>query len=114
MHGHLFPADLPRICDCLMGSPMMAHHRKDLLAGVDGDVLEIGFGTGLNLSHYPRPVRKVTTVDPSVGMTRLARRRITESEINVDQRFLGGEEPPLGDETFDCVVSTWTLCSIPE
>jgi len=104
----------PRICDCLMGSPMMAHHRKDLLAGVDGDVLEIGFGTGLNLSHYPGHVRKVTTVDPSVGMNRLARRRIAESGISVDQRVLGGEDLPFGDETFDCVVSTWTLCSIPE
>jgi SAM-dependent methyltransferase len=104
----------PRICDCLMGSPMMAHHRKDLLAGVDGDVLEIGLGTGLNLPHYPGHVRKVTTVDPSVGMNRLARRRIAESEINVEQRVLGGEDLPFGDETFDCVVSTWTLCSIPE
>src|SRR3954449_418026 len=107
---HVFP----RLCDWVMSAPGMSELRKDLLAGVGGEVLEIGFGTGLNLPHYPEHVRKLTTVDPNAGMNRLARRRIAESEINVDQRVLGGEELPFGDETFDCVVSTWTLCSIPE
>jgi len=103
---------LPRICDCLMGSPVMAQYRKDLLAGVRGEVLEIGFGTGLNLPHYPEHVCKVTTVDPSPGMNRIARRRIARSRIAVDQRVLSGEQLPLGDGTFDFVVTTWTLCSI--
>jgi ubiquinone/menaquinone biosynthesis C-methylase UbiE len=104
----------PRICDCLMGNRVMSRYRKDLLAGVDGDVLEIGFGTGLNLPHYPEHIRKVTTADPSAGMNRLARRRIARSGIVVDQRILGGEELPFEDDTFDSVVSTWTLCSIPD
>src|SRR4051812_37596799 len=104
----------PRLCDYLMSGPVMDRYRKDLLAGVGGDVLEIGIGTGLNLSHYPAQVRKITTVDPSAGMNRLARRRIARSGIGVDQRVLGGEELPFGDETFDCVVSTGTLCSIPD
>jgi ubiquinone/menaquinone biosynthesis C-methylase UbiE len=104
----------PRSCDCLMGNPAMARYRKDLLAGVGGEVLGIGFGTGLNLPHYPEHVRKVTTVEPSAGMNQVARRRIAESGISVDQRVLGGEELPFGDDTFDCVVSTRTLCSIPE
>ena len=92
----------------------MAELRSELLADVGGEVLEIGFGTGLNLPHYPEHVRRITTVDPNPGMNKLARRRIAESGIAVDQRALGGEALPFEDETFDCVVSTWTLCSIPE
>jgi SAM-dependent methyltransferase len=104
----------PRICDCLMGNPVMNGYRKELLAGVGGDVLEIGFGTGLNLPHYPEHVRKITTVEPSAGMNQMALRRITQSGITVDQRALGGEELPFENDTFDSIVSTWTLCSIPE
>src|SRR5262249_28289602 len=85
-----------------------------LLAQASGDVLEIGFGTGLNLPHYPAQVRKVTAVDPSAGMHRLARRRVQEAGVAVDLRVLGGERLPLGGGTFDCAVSTFTLCSIPD
>jgi ubiquinone/menaquinone biosynthesis C-methylase UbiE len=74
--------------------------------------LEIGFGTGLNLPHYPASIKKLTTADPSVGMQQLAQRRIAESGIEVDQRLLSGEELPFADASFDCVVSTFTLCSI--
>src|SRR5262249_29531256 len=81
---------------------------------VGGGVLEIGFGTGLNLAHYPDHVRRITTVDPNPGMNRLALRRIAASGIEVDRRTLGGESVPFEDGRFDCVGSTWTLCSIPE
>jgi ubiquinone/menaquinone biosynthesis C-methylase UbiE len=104
----------PRLCDWVMNDPRMAKLRKELLADVDGEVLEIGFGTGLNLPHYPKDVRRITTVDPNPGMNRIAQRRIAGSGIEVDQRALSGEALPFEDETFDCVVSTWTLCSIPE
>jgi SAM-dependent methyltransferase len=105
----------PRLCDCLMGLPSLAEHRRTLLAGVEGgDILEIGFGTGRNLPHYPAHVRKIVTVDPNPGMNALARRRIAASPIEVDERILGGEALPFDPGTFDCVVSTWTLCSIPE
>jgi SAM-dependent methyltransferase len=104
----------PRLCDCLMGLPPLAELRKRLLADVGGDILEIGFGTGLNLAHYPDPVRRITTVDPNPGMNRLARKRIVASGIEVDQRVLPGEALPFQDGSFDCVVSTWTMCSIPE
>jgi ubiquinone/menaquinone biosynthesis C-methylase UbiE len=92
----------------------MAECRKLVLAEVSGDVLEIGFGTGLNLPHYPRHVRRISTVDPNPGMNKLARKRISESGIEIDQRVIGGEQLPFDDATFDCVVSTWTLCSIPK
>ena len=104
----------PRLCDWMMDDPRLAKLRREALAEVGGEVLEIGFGTGLNLPHYPEPIRRITTVDPNPGMNRLARRRIAGSGIEVDQRVLSGEALPLEDESFDSVVSTWTLCSIPD
>ena len=104
----------PRICDCLMGLPALAELRKDALVDVVGDILEVGFGTGLNLAHYPEHVRRITTVEPNHGMNRLALKRVASSGIQVDQRILGGESMPFDEGTFDCVVSTWTMCSIPE
>jgi ubiquinone/menaquinone biosynthesis C-methylase UbiE len=91
----------------------MAEYRNMVLAEVSGDVLEIGFGTGLNLPHYPPHVRRISTVDPNSGMNKLAQTRISESAREIDQRVIGGEQLPFDDVTFDRVVSTWTLCSIP-
>ena len=104
----------PRLCDWVMDDPAMARLRGELLSDVGGEVLEIGFGTGLNLPHYPEHVRRITTVDPNPGMGRLARRRIAGSGIAVDRRASRGEALPFADGSFDCVVSTWTLCSIPD
>ncbi len=104
----------PRLCDGLMGLPALAEQRRKVLAGVGGEILEIGFGTGRNLAHYPEHVRKITTADPNPGMDGLARRRIAAGRIDVDRRASGGEALPFGGEAFDCVVSTWTLCGIPE
>ena len=112
--GFYSRAIFPRLCDWVMSDPSMAKLRSEVLAVVDGEVLEIGFGTGLNLAHYPPGVRRITTVDPNSGMGRLARRRVAGSGIAVAHRASGGEELPFEGETFDCVVSTWTLCSIPE
>ncbi|MGZ3335899.1 MAG: class I SAM-dependent methyltransferase, partial [Isosphaeraceae bacterium] len=68
--------------------------------------------TGLNLEHYPVHVRHLTAVDPGVCMTQIARRRIERSHIDVDLQVQTAEELPFQDGRFDCVVSTWTLCSI--
>ena len=104
----------PRLCDCLMGLPALAGLRKEVLADVGGEILEVGFGTGLNLAHYPECVRRITTVDPNPGMNKLALKRIAASGIEVDQRRLGGEALPFDNGSFDFVVSTWTMCSITE
>ncbi len=104
----------PRLCDLLLNRPSVAKHRRNLLATACGDVLEVGFGTGLNLPHYPAQVRKITTVDPNAGMHRLAQRRVRRSGIEVDQRVLSGERLPFEDDRFDCAVSTFTLCSIED
>jgi len=92
----------------------VAKHRRELLATTHGEVLEVGFGTGLNLPHYPAQVHRITTVDPSAGMHRLAQRRIRQSKIEVDQQLLSGERLPFEDDRFDCAVSTFTLCSISD
>jgi ubiquinone/menaquinone biosynthesis C-methylase UbiE len=92
----------------------VAEYRKPLLAQARGDILEIGFGTGLNLPHYPEHVRRITAIEPNTGMSRRARQRIEQSRIEVEQRQLGGERLPFPEECFDCVLSTFTLCSIDE
>jgi ubiquinone/menaquinone biosynthesis C-methylase UbiE len=92
----------------------MAALRSDALQQAEGEILEIGFGTGLNLKHYPERVRRITTVDPNPGMAKRALARVKESGIEVDQRLLSGEALPFADDAFDCVVSTWTLCSISD
>jgi SAM-dependent methyltransferase len=104
----------PRLCDWAMRNPHMAELRREALSEVNGEILEIGFGTGLNLEHYPERVRRLTAVDPGLGMARIARRRIERSHIDVDLQVQTAEELTFEDEQFDCVVSTWTLCSIQE
>lgn len=102
----------PRGCDFLMSMPHLAQHRKEVLEGVSGNILEIGFGTGLNLAHYPASIKKIITVDVNPGMNALAQKRIDQSSIEVENLNLNGENLPMEDESFDSVVSTWTMCSI--
>ncbi len=109
LYSRLF---FPWGCDCIMSSPQHDDVRRVLLQDVKGEVLEIGFGTGLNLPHYPDHINRITTVDMNPGMNARALRRIKESPITVDQRVLNGEELPMPDASFDSVVSAWTLCSI--
>lgn len=104
---------LPYLLDLAMAGSTLERYRQDVLAEVSGEVLEIGFGTGLNLPYYPDRVRQIVTVDPSPGVHRLAQKRIEASPITVDHRMLSGEALPMADGTFDSVVSTFTLCSIP-
>src|SRR6266480_4443649 len=102
----------PVLCDLVLNRPFVAKHRRELLTHAGGAILEIGFGTGLNLPHYPSHVHSITTVDPNPGMLRRAERRIAGSGIAVDRRILSSERLPFEDCVFDCVVSTFTLCSI--
>ncbi len=104
----------PRLCDLLMKQEFLAKYRRELLAGASGEILEIGFGTGLNLPYYPPDVRRVTAVDPSPGMHRKARERIAQSGTEVDLLVADCQNLPFRDECFDCVVSSWTLCSIDD
>ncbi|MCT7972719.1 class I SAM-dependent methyltransferase [Laspinema olomoucense] len=105
---------LPKLMDITMSDPRISQYREEVLSSVSGNVLEIGFGTGLNLPHYPETVQKLTTVDPNPGMNQLAQNRIESSNIDVEVRVISGENLPFPDESFDSVVSTWTLCSIAQ
>jgi len=103
----------PRLMTAVLSSKNIQELRKSVLADVQGDVFEIGFGTGLNLPHYPSQVTRITTVDPNPGARKLAAARIAKSRIDVVHHTLSGESLPLESESFDSVVSTLTLCSIP-
>ena len=104
---------IPYCIDLAMSGESLQQYRQQLLQDVSGEILEIGFGTGLNLPHYPEGVAKITTIDPNPGMQKLARSRISKSNITVDYQVLNGESLPMRDGSFDSVVCTWTLCSIP-
>lgn len=103
---------LPYLFDWSLSDPNLAKYRQEILANVKGEVLEIGFGTGLNLPYYPDGVRKIVTVEPNKGVHKLAQKRIQESSIAVESKLIKCEHLPMPDNTFDSVVSTFTLCSI--
>lgn len=103
---------LPYLLDWSMSDSTLAKYRQELLADVQGEVLEIGFGTGLNLAYYPSHIRKITTVDVNPGMNAIAQKRIRNASITVENLVVDSENLPMADNTFDSVVSTWTLCSI--
>ena len=103
---------LPYLLDWSLSDPNLALHRREILADVKGKVLEIGFGTGLNLPYYPKHIKTVVTVDANPKMNKLAQKRIQSSEITVDCKILNGESLPMENNTFDSVVSAFTLCSI--
>lgn len=103
---------LPYLLDWAMADSNLVKYRQQVLADVTGEVLEIGFGTGLNLSYYPESIHKLVAIDANPGVHKLAEKRLQTSSITVDHRVLNGEALPMPDHSFDSVVSTWTLCSI--
>jgi hypothetical protein len=72
----------PRLCDWSLRNPRIERLRGESLALVEGEILGIGFGTGLNLEHCPEHIRQLIAIDPGEGMARIARRRIERSEID--------------------------------
>lgn len=102
----------PWMMDHALGRQKVSRLRRLALRDAAGDVLEIGFGTGLNLAHYPEGVTRLTAVDVNPGMNRRALRRIAAGGIAVDHRIADATRLPLADGSFDTLVSTWTLCSV--
>jgi ubiquinone/menaquinone biosynthesis C-methylase UbiE len=106
---------LPRLTNLACGSKPTRKQREKIVHRAYGDVLEIGFGGGLNLQHYDADkVRKVFGLEPSEGMRASARSRIEASAIDVELIDLPGEEIPLDDNSVDSVLVTYTLCTIPD
>lgn len=106
---------LPRLINvaCNMG-PVVGPLRERVCAGLHGEVVEIGFGSGLNVPHYPAAVSRVAAVEPSDVAWKLAGDRVAASPVPVERAGLDGQALPFDDGTFDCVVSTWTMCTIPD
>jgi len=106
---------LPRLIHCVCGSPLIDHQRRLVVPGARGQVLEIGFGSGLNLPHYDRSrVECVWALEPSAQMRALAAPRVAASGLDVRMLDLPGEALPLPDRSVDTVVMTFTLCTIPD
>ena len=102
----------PHILEYVMSRSILVDCRKDTLSEVKGEILEIGFGTGMNLLYYPESVRRITGVDININMHSKAEKRLKSSAIKVDYRTVSAELLPFPSQTFDTVVSTFTLCSI--
>lgn len=95
----------------------LADRRRDLLAGLSGDVLEIGAGTGLNLDYYPSSVKRLVLTEPSAAMAARLKARLAESDANgqVGEVVIApAERLPFDDDSFDAVVSTLVLCTVPD
>lgn len=89
-------------------------YRKDVVASAHGKVLEIGFGSGLNLAHYSKNVTHVTGIEPNPGMRKYAVKLAHEYEFPVTLLDMDAQRLGFEDGEFDTVVSTWTMCSIPD
>ena len=107
---HIFP----RVMDWTLRRPRFQRERQEALAAAGGEVLEIGFGTGLNLRHYPPGVTRLTALDVADLLPARTGQRISAAPVPVERVRLTAERLPFPDARFDCVVSTWTLCSIPD
>jgi len=105
---------LPRIINVACGMKQSNPLRERVCDGLHGGVVEIGFGSGLNVPFYPAAVTGVSAVEPADLAWKLAGKRITASRIPVARAGLDGESLPFEDETFDTAISTWTLCTIPD
>lgn len=109
-HHYVFP----HLLDFVMSNRMFRKPRNRALAPARGRILEIGFGTGMNLTHYPPTVKRIEAIDPDLDLDRYSLPRIAAAPIEVDFHHLDAEHLPFEANRFDTVVSTFTLCSIPD
>ena len=105
---------LPRLIDKLCGAKDMKELRRRAVEGLHGTVLEIGFGSGLNIPVYPLQVALVYAVDPATVGRKLATKRIEASPVRIAFVGLDGQAVPLPDALCDSALSTYTLCTIPD
>jgi ubiquinone/menaquinone biosynthesis C-methylase UbiE len=104
---------LPKLIESACGQKPMRELRERYVTRAEGDVLEIGIGSGLNLPHYGAGVTSITGLDPSAELGEKARERAERLEVPVALLQVSGEAIPADAGRFDTLVCTWTLCSIP-
>jgi ubiquinone/menaquinone biosynthesis C-methylase UbiE len=105
---------LPRLVDLTLADEGAGRYRTRATAGLSGDVVELGFGSGRTLPFYPRSVARVLAVEPADLAWERAQARIASFARPVERLSMDGATLPLPDGSVDAVVSTWTLCTIPE
>ena len=88
--------------------------RRRVCEGLEGDVVEIGFGSGLNVPFYPEAVKRVAAVEPADVGWKLAEKRLRAASVPVERSGLDGQSLPFADNSYDAALSTWTLCTIPD
>ena len=105
---------LPRIVNAVGGMKTTYPLRERVCDGLEGEVVEIGVGSGLNVPFYPASVRRVAAVEPADVGWKLAAKRLRASSVPVERWGLDGQSLPFEDASFDAALSTWTMCTIPE
>lgn len=105
---------LPRLIDTGCGRHEAEPLRRRVCAGLRGEVVEIGFGSGLNVPYYPAAVTRVAAVEPSGLGWELAAERLRATTVPVERSGVDGQSLPFGDHSVDAVLSSWTLCTIPD
>lgn len=105
---------LPHLVDRACGTGELRKWRKQVTVGLSGTVVEIGFGSGLNMPAYPPEVELVYAIEPAATARRIAEQRIADSPVHVEHVGLRGESIPLDDASCDGALSTFTLCTIPD
>ena len=104
---------LPRLLDLAMSNKELLPFRKRVIGAAEGRVLEVGVGSGRNLPFYRSPATEILALEPSHKLVAMAR-SATEPAVPIHFLEASAEAIPLDNETVDTVVTTWTLCSIPE
>ena len=104
---------VPRFIDKALGTPAMQEGRDAVAAGLSGTVLEIGFGSGLNVASYPPEIELVYAVEPALTARKIAVPRVAASPIPIQYAGLHGETVALDDNSCDGALCTFTLCTIP-
>ena len=105
---------LPRIINVACAMKSSEPLRERVCTGLEGDVVEIGFGSGLNIPFYPERISRVAAVEPADTGWKLAAKRLRATDIPVERSGLDGQSLPFEDDSFDSALSTWTLCTIPD
>ena len=106
---------LPYLIDLACGIKPVQRQRAKVVPRASGKVLEIGIGTGRNLPFYDKSrLTELTGLDPAEQMNRLAQKRMRKAGINVRLLTLSAEEIPEANASFDTLLMTFTLCSIPD
>jgi ubiquinone/menaquinone biosynthesis C-methylase UbiE len=105
---------VPRIINAACNMKAAREQRVRVCEGLAGDLVEIGFGSGLNIPFYPAEVTRVAAVEPADVGWKLARKRLDAASVPIERSGLDGQSLPFPDDHFDAALSTWTMCTIPD